>query len=275
MLEKITFTNHMNESINFGEDGIFVNSSDVHDYSWEVTSYNNKINAFSKGVVTKSLPVIIACSSEEEGIEKRNRLMEVAEKDVLAKKRGRLVVNDYYMDCYITASKKEQYLKYKQFMQATLTVVTDYPSWISETTYTFGGVADPDASGHNFDYNYDFPYDYMSAMMSQTVKNPYFTDSNFRLVIYGPTLNPAVVINGHVYNVNVTIEAGEYLVIDSMRKTITLYKNGDVQVNCFDKRNRNSYIFEKIAIGSVPVSWEGNFVFDVVLLEERSEPKWI
>jgi len=44
--------------------------------------------------------------------------------------------------------------------------------------------------------------------------------------------------------------------------------------NCFNLRNRDSYIFEKIPAGVLTIASSANFKFDVVLLEERSEPKW-
>ena len=70
------------------------------------------------------------------------------------------------------------------------------------------------------------------------------------------------------------VSSGEYLVIDSSEKTIMLVKGSGEKVNCFNKRSRDSYVFEKIPVGANTVSWEGEFGFDVTLLEERSEPKW-
>ena len=38
MLEKIKFVNHIQEEMTLGEGGIYVNSNDLHDYSWDFTS---------------------------------------------------------------------------------------------------------------------------------------------------------------------------------------------------------------------------------------------
>ena len=70
------------------------------------------------------------------------------------------------------------------------------------------------------------------------------------------------------------MEEGEYLTIDSTTKKIFLTKNDGTIINQFNNRNRDSYIFEKIPAGSNVVTWNGDFAFDVILLEERSEPKW-
>ena len=39
-------------------------------------------------------------------------------------------------------------------------------------------------------------------------------------------------------------------------------------------RNKDSYIFEKIQPGTNYVIIDGDFGVDIILMEERSEPKW-
>ena len=46
-------------------------------------------------------------------------------------------------------------------------------------------------------------------------------------------------------------------------------------MNLFNVRGRDFYIFEKIPTGILNVSWSGSFGFDLNLLSERGEPKWI
>jgi hypothetical protein len=277
MLEQIKFENHIKESMDWGSCGIYVNYNDLHDYSWNYTSDNNKISAFNKGIVKKSIPVIIACSSEEEGIAMKNRLLEICEKDVLAMQHGKIVIGDYFLKCFITGSKKKKYLMHKGYLETTLTLTTDFPQWVKESTVTFGVMGSGsgiEEGKRNFDFNFDFPFDYASEMTNKKVNNTGFVPSNFKLVVYGACINPSVHIAGHTYQVNVEVGEGEYLTIDSLEKTIILTKYDGTTQNCFNNRNRDSYIFEKIPSGDNVVTWEGNFGFDVILLEERSEPKW-
>ena len=70
------------------------------------------------------------------------------------------------------------------------------------------------------------------------------------------------------------MNSGEYLTIDSATKKIFLTAVDGTTANKFNNRNRDSYIFEKIQPGGNVVAWDGTFGFDVILLEERSEPKW-
>lgn len=281
MFEQIKFMNHINEVMEWGKNGIFVNYNDLHDYSWDFTSDNNKISSFKMGIVKKTIPIIICCDSEEQGVLMKNRLMEYAEKDVLALQHGKIIIGDYYLKGYITGSKKGKYLESKGYMTATLTVTTDYPQWVKESTVSFrtdGSVvtdtSQETSAKRNFDFNYDFPYDYTSGMRNKTLNNTGFVGTNFKLIIFGAAVNPAVHIAGHTYKVNCEVQAGEHLTIDSLSKTVILTRVDGTEVNEFNHRNRASYIFKEIPSGNNPVTWDGDFGFDVVLLEERSEPKW-
>ena len=100
--------------------------------------------------------------------------------------------------------------------------------------------------------------------------------ANFRLIIYGYASNPTLHIGGHEYSVNVEVDDGEYLTIDSVAKTIFLTRNNGEKVNCFNLRNKDSYIFEKIPAGDNAITSPNDQIyFDITLLDERSEPKWI
>lgn len=273
MLEKFRYINHMNESLEFGEGKLFVNENDLRDFSWDVTSKNDRISGFKKGIVSKSIPVILKCSSEEEGLKLRNRIFEVCEKDVLAVKHGKIIIGDYFLKCFVIDSKKSDYLIHNSYMKITVKITTDFPYWIKETssTFNYGG----GSSGTNLDFNRDFPSDYTSNLIGKTLNNTNFVATNFRIRMYGICENPAVTIAGHVYSVETTVSVNEYLTIDSVEKTVILTHADGTKTNCFNKRNRDSYIFEKIPAGVSNVSANGNFKFDVVLLEERGEPKWI
>lgn len=274
MLEKFIYTNSFNEKLEFGTDCFFVNQNDLRDFAWEVTTKNDKISSFRKGIAEKTIPVILKCSSEEEGYAMRNRLFEVCEKDVLVKKHGKIQIGDYYLRCYITGSAKEQYLLHKGYMFWTLTVQTDLPEWVKETTWVYN--VDSISEDVHLDFEYDYPHDFKNELMNRRIHNTAIIDSNFIITIFGAVNNPSLYIGGHEYSVNVDVGEGEYLTIDSVNKTIVLSKANGEQVNCFNARNKDSYIFEKIPSGiNVITSPNEKIFFNITLLEERSEPKWI
>lgn len=276
MLDMLRYENHLGEVISFGENGIFANESDLRNFLWSFTSKNNRISNFHRGIKEKKLNVIIACGSEAEGIAKRNTLFEFCEKDVLAKQHGKIIIGDYYMKCFIVGSEKANYLFRKGYMELKLSIVTDFPAWVKESTVMFRRASSPsEIGGKNFDFPFDYAFDYASGNASRALINEDFAPTNFRMYIFGACANPQIYIAGHTYNVNAEIAAGEYIVIDSVAKTVELIRNNGEKVNCFNHRNRDSYLFEKIPPGANDISWDGDFGFDITLLEERSEPKWI
>lgn len=271
MLEQLRYKNHMNEVFEFGKNGIFVDMNELHDYEWTVTKRGNRISSLDYSISKRKLPVTIICDTEEKGIAARNKLFEVTEKDVLAMEHGQIMIGDYYFKCYVTRSQKKEYLISKRYMKLELTLTSDFPYWVKESQMPFGLVGD---LGTGINYPFDFAFDYGSPMAKTELINPDFVPSNFRLIIYGACTDPAITIGGHTYQVYGTVETNEYLTIDSTTKKIYLTANDGTKTNKFNDRNKKSYIFEKIPTGQNSVTWEGDFGFGVILLEERSEPRW-
>lgn len=272
MLERIKYINHMNETLEFDEPKIFVQSSDLHDFAWSVNSKNDKISGFKRGINSKTLTIIIKGSTEKECIELCNCLFDVMEKDTLAVKPGKLIIGDYYLKCFAVESKKLEYIRLQGFLKVSLKIATDAKFWVKESIATFG--YEEGSAGTDLDFNRDFPSDYTSNLLGKQLNNNGFVSSNFRIVIYGACEMPALTIAGHSYRVNVSVAANEYLTIDSVNKTIILTHTDGTTDNCFNLRDRASYIFEKLPVGLSNVSASSDFIFDIVLLEERSEPKW-
>lgn len=271
MIEKLQYINHQNEVLDFGQNGLYVAENDLRNYRWKPLMQNNRISGFQKEPTTKILPIIV--KTENDGVRLKNRLFEIFEKDVIANKPGKIVVNGYYLKCFIVDSAKTDYMVANNRLKTKVKLITDFPWWVKETTTRFN-YTNENKTGTNLDYNRDFPSDYSSNMLTIVLNNTNFVPSNFRLTIYGACENPAVTIAGHTYRIKVSLASNEFLVIDSVEKTIVkVLPDGKTQ-NCFNLRDKTSYVFEKIPAGSLNVSSSADFKFDVVLLEERSEPKW-
>lgn len=273
MLEKFKYINHVGEVLEFGKAPLFVNENDLRNFSWTVDTMNDKISGFSKGIVSKTLPIIIKCNSKAEGLEMRNHIFEVCEKDIIAKQYGRIVVGDYYLRCFVTDNSKSGYLHSGEYMEMEITIQTDLPNWSREITTNFLTTSEDEGF---LDFPYDFPYDLKNGFSVGEVHNAGLISTDFRILVYGVVVNPIIYIGGHEYSVNVEVAKGEYLTIDSVEKTIVLTRINGEKVNCFNLRNRNSYIFQKIPSGvSTVATGDVDFSFSITLLEERSEPKWI
>ena len=273
MLERFRYTNNLGETLEFGKDSLFVNENNLRDFAWDVTTKNNKISSFKKGVVSKTIPIILKCDSEAEGVYLRNKIFEVFEKDVLTQKYGKIHIGDYYLKCYITGIKKTKYLIGMNYMVISATVKTDLPAWIKETTLVYN--IDAESADYYLDYPLDMGFDYKNTLASHQISNPGLIPSNFALTIFGYVQHPTLYIGEHEYSVDVVIDTGEYLTIDSINKTIILTRSNGEQINCFNNRNKDSYIFEKIPVGTSQITSPSQIDFNITLLEERSEPKWI
>ena len=275
MLEKFIFENHLGQRIDGSECGIFLNYNDLRDYDWAYDTLNGKISRFRKDIKKKKLPLVLKCDSEEEAIQTKNRLFEVAETDIFALIPGRIYVGDYYMYGYITESKKTNYLISKTYTNFDLAFTPSEAYWFKEETYSFKSSESSNvAIGGDLGYPYDFPFDYCLPQRGRRLFLKGVGEYAFRLVIYGKAENPSIKIGSHTYAVNGSIGENEYLEIDSLARTITLTTAYTNKINWLDKRSREEYIFQPIPAGEIAVGWVGDFNFDLTIIEMRSEPLW-
>ena len=276
MLDKFIFENHLGQRFEGLPNGVYLNHSELRNYSWNYDTINNRIARFYRGITKRRIPLVVYGNSGDEAVSVMNRLHELAEADIEAKSPGKIFAGDYYTMGYITGSAKSNYLIRRKYCKIDLTFTSDDPVWYRERTYSFyPGTGNEFDTDNGADHPYDYPYDYaLSASGSKVMCNTSGA-SAFKLLIYGEVTNPAVVINNHTYTVNCTVGKGETLLIDSLNKTITLKTAAGKRINQFDNRGREEYIFEPIPAGQNTVTWSGAFGFDLTVVEKRSEPKWI
>lgn len=115
--------------------------------------------------------------------------------------------------------------------------------------------------------------------IQQSYGNSNYTASGFKMIIYGPCINPLIRIAGHIYELRTTLYDGEYAVIDSSTRyakdrKIVKVKTDGTEENLFNSKNNESSIWEKIPAGLSIVSWNGAFGFDIILFNERGTPRW-
>ena len=274
MLDKFIFENHLGQRFEGLPNGVYMNYNDLRDYSWSYDTINSRISRFHRPVTNRTIPLIVNCSSDEEAINVKNRLMELAEADIEAVLPGKIYIGEYYTNGWITASQKSNYLISKRLCKIDLTLTSDDPAWYREQKYVFLPDMGNVSLGGGTDYPYDYPYDYATSLLGQTIVCNSVSSNAFKLLIYGEVTNPSVTIGGHTYTVYGTVGKGETLLIDSLNKTITLTTAAGNKVNWFDKRGRESYIFELIPPGQHIAAWIGSFGFDLTVIQKRSEPKW-
>ena len=275
MLENFIFENHLGLRFVGLENGVYMNYNELRNYSWNYDTINNKISRFYRSIKDRKLPLIVYCNSDEEATKIKNRIHELAEADIQAKLPGKVYIGEYYTNGFITASTKSDYLITKRLCKLNLNLTSNNPAWYREQTHAF--IPGEDGSlgyGEGTDYPYDYKYDYSLSLQGKRIMCDAVGNSAFKLLIYGEVTNPSVIIGGHTYTVNGTVGKGETLLIDGLKKTITLTTATGNKVNWYAKRERKNYIFEPLKPGQNTVAWNGTFGFDLTVIEERSEPKW-
>lgn len=271
MLEQLKYINHLEEEIVIGRDGVFTNESNLYSYRWKFENSNLISEA-----IPRKLELIIL-----KDYEFRDKIIDIFEKDVISGKSGKLYKNNYYLKCFVVGVNLKDYLLDENFIRIEIDIVPIYPKWIKniEVSYRAGGKVvgmneNQQKKKRNLDLKVDFPYDYSSSSLKREIINSTYAPANFLMSIYGKVNNPKITIGTNVYEVKVNLEVGEVLQIDSLNKTIKKLSRGQEE-NIFHLRNREYYIFEKIKSGLNPIFWSGAFGFDIVVFEERSEPRWI
>lgn len=272
MSDKFIYENHL--GLRFEEECVYLNQSELRDYSWSYDAINSRISRFYRPVTNRKIPLVVAGLNNDEAIAAKHRLLELAETDIEAILPGKIYIGEYYTKGFITASTKSGYTRHKRFCGINLTLTSDDPSWYRERTHSFFPTTDSVVSDSGTDYPYDFPFDYVTTQIGGDIVCDSIRSNAFRIRIYGEIENPSITIGGHVYSIDGAIGSGETLLIDSLTKTITLTKADGEKVNWFNNRNRESYIFQEIPSGEHTVIWNGTFGFDLTIIEKRSEPKW-
>lgn len=255
--------------------GIYANYNNLRDFEWSVTSNNNIITGFERNIVSKSLPLVICCD-ENKATDIKNKLYEHFEKDVLNKKSGYFIINNYKFNCYVIRSIKSNYLISKRVLYVTLDIVSDEAFWTKETYYTLprsNRIATREINNIK-KYTYQYPFTYSSLRNVQVIDSG-FASSDVIIRFFGYCENPYVNIKGKIYQVFYACERDEYIEINTKDRTVFKIGKLGEKTNIFNYRDKQfDDFFRKIEPGDNQVAWDGTYDVEIVVLERRSEPKW-
>lgn len=130
------------------------------------------------------------------------------------------------------------------------------------------------------DYPHNFSYDFSKIAAAGSIESSVLSPSDVHLVIYGPAVNPYIIVGDNKYQANVTVPSGGYLTVDGREKTIVLTLADGTTQNAFSYGVRGggqgggTYIFEPVPPGVQEVTYSGSFGFDLGWYEEEGEPPW-
>ena len=150
--------------------------------------------------------------------------------------------NDTYGKLYVNGA----YLRWKGYVYSEVEITFQAPElvWVVEATRQFFPQLEETAAS-GIDFQYDYPFDFAGEKRGIAAWNvDHIIPSEYRMIVYGPCVNPKILINDYPYEFFVTLESREYLIIDSQRRTIRRYlTNGTVQIYLI--RERKNKLFSR------------------------------
>lgn len=288
---KVVYENNRGQSIDLTALPYAINIEPLLDYSWAYATRDrrrgSRIAGFNKAVASKSITLHIlgqTIKERNEAIDAFNNIIEVDIYDGIA---GKIWFDDWYTYGYIVSSQNEKWQYDKGVIKKTIQLVREEETWyhlIIKNSYSElpedddfeQGIKDYELDEETELVGYDYSYDYgVDKVSTVEITNPNPLGCNFIVAISGPVNNPYLRIGDTIINVNVEVVDGANLVIDSGAKTITLTLPDGIQVNAFGARNPDYYIFQLIESGINPIVWDGSFSWQLQMIEERSEPRWL
>lgn len=257
-------------------------------YTYSTDSLVNRDVTYGYKMAAKSTPVKLAVlcdymipleQRKQEWKEAVDHLCDVISADVADDKNGKLYTDTgFYLSCKIVGSQKTDWRMGLPIMFNTLSVLSDKPVWIREETKEFfpqSESSDAASLSNGLDYPYDYEYDYTARKVGTADWYiDHYDSSEFMMTIFGPCVNPRILIDGYPYEVFDTLENNEYIVIDSRNNSVVKYLANGTTQNLYDLRAKEQSIFQPIPSGNINLSWSGAFGFDITLFIERNEPRW-
>ena len=265
-------------TLNKGYD-LAIKECNPHTSTWTYESvsqqFGEKITSFGKEIL--EMDIRLKFRGTLDGIsENLNQFFEECETDVINMVQGSLWFDGEYIRGWFIERESVASQEFYGWEQQ-LTFIAPYPFYIREEKRSFlpAGKDTEENTGTGLDYDYDYSYDYAAGAEGAKLWSiDHFASSEFQMIIYGPCENPKVNINGHPYEVFTSLEAGEYLTIDSRSNTVIKQRTNGTDQNIYDLRGKKQTVFDKIPSGDLNIVWTAAFGFDLILYLERGEPTW-
>lgn len=278
----LTYTSDNGVSFPLVAEKMYLKDASLHEYKWNAEGvkykYGDLLKIFTKDAIKYEVTLAFS-GSETERTQNIERIHDAWEHDIMQQATGKLTWNGYEIECYFIESKTYSNDANTRTYNKAI-IYCPYPFWLKESKYEIVSTGS-ETVVDGLDFDFDLPCDLGVSGYRRTIDFDVTTPLDFRMVIYGYLANPSIYINGHLYQLNLTIPVNSYVTISSIEKNdrekaVTLTYPSGATNSVLYARNRDSYIFEPIVPknGKVIVSTAQACRFDLYLIERRSEPKW-
>ena len=211
--------------------------------------------------------------------EEANKLRRLRNADVRNGTPGIIEAKGLQQRAYIVKSVPSEITRTHH--RETLTVVLLDGYWGKRNEQEFWATEiDPDTE--YLDLPTDVQFDVMPPSALNSLTNNSSIPAPFKMTIFGPCVNPYIVIGDNRYEIIANIPAGARVEINSQSfpRTITLISSAGDRTDLFSSGTRGSgegsgeYVFEPIKPGYNDVSWPGGFGFSLEWYEQEEVPGW-
>lgn len=276
---QIKYENHLGEELWLDDSRFFININDLRNFAWSYdinnrpNGFGGRVTRFTRGVTERSIRVGVR-GRELDFVNRIEKLHALTEIDILANKPGRLWLKEEYIRCYLAVSSDlNTYSRRGYFAEKEMTVLLVDPFWTREIELRFEEQEQLPIITDAKRYLGRNPMKYAGTKYAiSTINNEHYASCSAIIIFDSAGENPSAVINGHTYQVGTTIKAGEKVIINQLEKTLTHVTTEGRETNIFDLRNKSEDVFMPIASGEQDVLYRN--AFTLVLLQQRSEPRW-
>lgn len=211
--------------------------------------------------------------------EEANKLRRLRNADVRNGTPGIIEAKGLQQRAYIVKSMPSEITRTHH--RETLTVVLLDGYWGKWNEQEFWATEiDPDTE--YLDLPTDVPFDLMPPSAVDYLINNSDIPAPFKMIIYGPCVNPFITIGDNRYEITASVPDGARIEINSydFPRTISLISEVGDHTNLFDEATRGSgegsgeYIFESIVPGRNDVLWNGGFGVSLAWFEQIEVPEW-
>ena len=250
---------------------------DLKDWTWAFNQQYGKINTFRRSKQKYELTIGIASNYPDQ----HDVLCDIFTADVIAGSPGRLVINDWSLQCYITEAEHAYAIGLDRQNKYVVTAINS--TWVRTETKSYSGV--PGGGGTEDDLGRD--YSYSGGILGRGYNYGYSvadnhyasidlpgTGNGYEIMIYGPQINPVIYLDNQPIQVNVTLTNTERLQIVSNGsvKTIKILTPSNQETDAFVYRDKEHSPF--LELGQHTDLTYGQIRFDFTTIERRSEPTW-
>lgn len=266
------------EILELMKDGIYAQEPEtLTSNKWSYTTISGinglaRVKKFYKNAQTSKLKLSIMADDADSFNEIMYQMHRIFEKDVRNLTPGKIWWNNFYKEGFVFSSSNSDFEELFESVEHEIEFLSTKDSWIRKTAYQYRA---QDVEDGTLDYPRDYGYDYDKSDISEILDNRCIGEANFEIIFYGPSVDPLITIGKNSYSLDVTLKEGEYATINSFTKKIRQYSNTGEETNIFDRRDREHNVFQKIPEGIVPVLRNKDMQVDIIIYDERGEPRWI